>query len=68
MSKTWWQLSTKDIEIVKIYALLMDNPNASVENENTPIFWAAYYGHTEFVKILAPLTSNPNASDKYINI
>ena len=61
MSKTWWQLSTKDIEIVKIYAPLMDNPNASVENENTPIFWAAYYGHTELVKILAPLTDNPNA-------
>ena len=59
------QLSTEDIEIVKIYALLMDNPNASVENENTPIFWAAYYGHTELVKILAPLTDNPNTPNNY---
>ena len=30
----------------------------------TPIYWAAYHGHTEIVKILAPLTENPNAPNR----
>ena len=55
------QLSTEDIEIVKIYAPLMVNPNAADENGDTPIHMAAYHGHTEIVKIMAPLTDNPNA-------
>ena len=40
---------------------MTDNPNASDVEGNTPILWAARYGHTEIVKILAPLTNNPNA-------
>ena len=31
----------------------------------TPIYIAAYNGHTEIVKILATLTDNPNAPDEY---
>ena len=31
-------------------------------NGKTPIYWAAYYGHTEIVKILSTLTHNPNAA------
>ena len=30
----------------------------------TPIYRAAWQGHTEIVKILAPLTINPNAPTK----
>ena len=37
------------------------NPNAPNKDGDTPIFWAACYGHTEIVKILAPFTNNPNA-------
>ena len=40
---------------------MTDNPNAPDANGKTPIYWAAYYGHTEIVKILVPLTNNPNA-------
>ena len=35
--------------------------NAPDKTGNTPIHWAALYGHTEIVKILAPLVDNPNA-------
>ena len=56
--------SDEDIEIVKILAPLTDNPNAPNKDGNTPIHYAAYYGHTEIVKILAPLTDNPNAPYK----
>ena len=50
-------------EIVKIFFLLTDNPDpfAQFENGDTPIYLAAFNGHTEIVKILAPLTDNPNA-------
>ena len=41
---------------------MADNPNAPVKvGFTTPIYWAAFMGHTEIVKILAPLTDNPNA-------
>ena len=39
-------------------------PNALVEDGSTPIYQAAWCGHTEIVKILAPLTDNPNNSDE----
>ena len=39
-------------------------PNALVEDGSTPIYRAAWCGHTEIVKILAPLTDNPNNSDE----
>ena len=48
-------------EIVKMLAPLTDNPNAPNKNGETPIIWAARYGHTENVKILVPLTDNPNS-------
>ena len=53
------------IEIVKILALLADNPNPPDIYGDTPIIIAAWDGHTEMVKILAPLTENPNAPDSY---
>ena len=37
------------------------NPNAPKKSGETPIYWAARFGHTEIVKILCPLTENPNA-------
>ena len=43
---------------------MTDNPNAADNQGKTPIYWAAYKGHTEIVKILAPLTANPNAEDE----
>ena len=42
-------------EIVRLVAPLTDNPNAPDNNGETPIYWAACYGHTEIVKILTPL-------------
>ena len=56
--------SDEDVEIVKIFAPLTDNPNALIKNGITPIHYAASNGNTEIVKILAPLTDNPNAPDK----
>ena len=53
--KQQWKPSDKDMEIIKIRAPLIDNSNAHIYG-NTPIYWAAYYGHTEIVKILSPLT------------
>ena len=58
------KLSDENIEIVKIFAPLTENPNAPYEDEWTPIHEAARNGHTEIVKILAPLTDNPNAPDQ----
>ena len=49
-----------ECEIVKILAPLTDNPNASDEDGQTPMYWAAHKGHTKIVKILTPLTNNPN--------
>ena len=52
-----WESSDEDTKIVKILAPLTDNPNAhGIENGDTPIYWAAYFGYTEIVKILVPLT------------
>ena len=53
-------LSKEDTEFVKILAPLTDNPNTPNNIGKTPIYWAAYNGHTEIVKILAPLTDNAN--------
>ena len=53
--------SDEDMEIVKILAPLTESPNAPDNAGVTPIYWAAYRGHTESVKILAPLTDDPNA-------
>ena len=39
--------------MVKILVPLTDNPNAANEDGETPIYWAARWGHTEIVKILA---------------
>ena len=50
--------------MVKILAPLTDNPNAPRNDGKTPIYWAAYKGHTEIVKILAPLTNNPNVPNR----
>ena len=58
-------LSLEDIEVVKILAPLLDNPNAPCKSGKTPIQEAAYNGHTEIVKILAPLTDNSNPPDQY---
>ena len=57
--------SAENTEIVKILAPLTDNPNAPNEYGETPIYWAACFGHTEIVKILCTLTANPNAPDEY---
>ena len=45
-------------------ASLTDNPNAP-NKWGTPIYEAAYNGHTEIIKILVPLTDSPIAPDKY---
>ena len=48
--------------MVRILAHLTVNPNASGENERTPIYLAASNGHAEIVKILVQWTDNPNAT------
>ena len=56
--------TAEDLNMVKILIPLADNPNPPCSNGytvNTPIYWAAQWGHTEIVKIMAPLTNNPNA-------
>ena len=57
--------SKEDLEFVKIMAPLTDNLNAPNKHGETPIYLAAYRGHTEIVKILAPLRDNPNAPNKH---
>ena len=57
--------SKEDLEFVKIMAPLTDNLNAPNKHRETPIYLAAYRGHTEIVKILAPLVDNPNAPDNF---
>ena len=57
--------TVESVKTVKILAPLTDNPNAPNNIGQTPIYWAAFYGHTEIVKILAPLTDNPNAPNKH---
>ena len=57
--------SDEDMEIVKILAPLTDNLNAPNKIGDTPIYWAAWNGHTEIVKILAPLTDYPNTPNNY---
>ena len=54
----------EDVEIVNILAPLTNNINAQNEYGQTPINWAAYFGHTKIVKILASFTDDPNAPDK----
>ena len=55
------------LELVKILAPLIDNPNAAVTNNalESPIHIAAAQGHTDFVKILAPLAKNPNNPNRH---
>ena len=50
-----------NINIVKVLAPLIENPNAPPPLGRTPIHWAAYYGHLDVIKFVAPLTENPNA-------
>ena len=61
------------IEVIKVLAPLMKNPNSKTQLGNTPIMWAALGSpdlticqpwHAEVVKFLAPLTDNPNAPNK----
>ena len=40
---------------------LANNPNPPDKYEDTPIYWAAYFGHTDIVRNLAPMADNPNA-------
>ena len=54
-----------DIEIVKILAPLIEDPNFQDEDGDTPINLAASYGRTEIVRILAPLSENPNAPNRH---
>ena len=55
----------KSVEIVRIMAPLLENPNAPDKWGKTPIFFAVLRGHTEIVKILAPLTIFPNVPDNF---
>ena len=64
--KQQWKPSNENMDIIKILAPLIDNPNANIHG-NTPIYWAAYYGHIGVVKILAPLTENPDAPNDFGN-
>merc|ERR1719367_249965 len=52
------------VEIVRIMAPLIGNPNVANKLGESPIDHAIRWGHTEIVKILAPLTANPNAPDE----
>ena len=54
-----------DLEMVKILAPLIDNPNAPDRYGETPIYFAVSEGYTEIVRILSPLAENPNAPNKY---
>jgi len=53
------------VEIVRIMAPLIGNPNVANKCGESPLHHAIYWGHTEIVKILAPLIDNPNAPDNY---
>ena len=62
-------LSTEDIEIVKLYVPLLDNPNAPNGNVYTPIYIAAFNEHTHRnCQNLGSFDrqSYPNAPNKYI--
>merc|ERR1712079_145634 len=50
------RLSDEDTEMIKVLAPLTVNHNARNNNGSTPIFMAAWEGHSEIVKILIPLT------------
>ena len=43
---------------------MTDNPNAPGNSGRTPIYHAAWNGHTDIAKILVRLTDNPNVPDK----
>ena len=49
------------LNIVKLLAPLVDDPNFIPNSSLTNIYMAADLGHIEIIKILAPLTQNPNA-------
>ena len=57
------ELLDEGVEIVNILAPLTNNFNSQNEHGQTPICWAAYFGHTKIVKILASFTDNPNPPD-----
>ena len=50
---------TGDVEILKVLAVLIDNPNTSFPTK--PINIAAEKGHVEVIKFLSPLSINPNS-------
>ena len=52
-------LKQDDLEVVKLLAPLLDNPNAPNIFGDTPIYLAAKKGNVNLIKILAPLTKNP---------
>ena len=62
------------VEVIKVLALLTDNPNTRDENGDTPIEIAIICGHSEVVKFLEtfqksakrPLTSNAKVFEKSI--
>ena len=62
------ELTDLEIEIVKIFPPLIDNPNAPDEYGETAIHAAARMRHTKVVIFLSSLTGNPNAPLLQINV
>ena len=47
--------------MVELLGPLTANPNDPNNSGTTPIYHAAFFGHTKIVQILSKLTDNPNA-------
>ena len=59
-----YALEHKSVELIKILAPKVKNPNAPYSlNDYIPICRAIELGHNEIVEILAPLVENPNESN-----
>ena len=60
-----WNHLLKIQKLSKSWPLWQTILNAPNQYGSTPIFKAAWFGHTEIVKILAPLTDDINAPNDY---
>ena len=54
---------TNHLDLMKVLAPLLKNPNSPTRHIFTAIHAAARMGHADIIKYLAPLTENPNAQE-----